>query len=275
MSTTIAIDLGGTNIRAARIEGYEIKQKIAVKCKANGQKHDVIQQLFDLVRQLMTPETEKIGIGVPSIIDHEKGVVYDVQNIPSWDIVPIKALMEKEFSLPSAVDNDVNCFALGEKHFGIGKQYRNFVGITIGTGIGAGIVIDGKLYRGSNTGAGEIGCLPYLNSDYEHYCSCQWMNKRGLNALELSERAQRNDVEAISIWEEFGRHLGKLLQAILLTYDPEAIIIGGGITGGSDFFKTAMMQSMASNFPYPKEIEHIHVHFSTLEDCGLLGASRL
>ena len=268
MSTTIAIDLGGTNIRAARIEGYEIKQKIAVKCKANGQKHDV-------VRQLMTPETEKIGIGVPSIIDHEKGVVYDVQNIPSWDIVPIKALMEKEFSLPSAVDNDVNCFALGEKHFGIGKQYRNFVGITIGTGIGAGIVIDGKLYRGSNTGAGEIGCLPYLNSDYEHYCSCQWMNKRGLNALELSERAQRNDVEAIAIWEEFGRHLGKLLQAILLTYDPEAIIIGGGITGGSDFFKTAMMQSMASNFPYPKEIEHIHVHFSTLEDCGLLGASQL
>ena len=254
MSTTIAIDLGGTNIRAARIEGYEIKQKIGVKCKANGQKHDVVQQLFDLVRQLMTPETEKIGIGVPSIIDHEKGVVYDVQNIPSWDIVPIKALMEKEFSLPSAVDNDVNCFALGEKHFGIGKQYRNFVGITIGTGIGAGIVIDGKLYRGSNTGAGEIGCLPYLNSDYEHYCSCQWMNKRGLNALELS---------------------GKLLQAILLTYDPEAIIIGGGITGGSDFFKTAMMQSMASNFPYPKEIEHIHVHFSTLEDCGLLGASRL
>ena len=75
MSTTIAIDLGGTNIRAARIEGYEIKQKIAVKCKANGQKHDVVQQLFDLVRQLMTPETEKIGIGVPSIIDHEKGVV--------------------------------------------------------------------------------------------------------------------------------------------------------------------------------------------------------
>ena len=101
------------------------------------------------------------------------------------------------------------------------------------------------------------------------------MNKRGLNALELSERAQRNDVEAIAIWEEFGRHLGKLLQAILLTYDPEAIIIGGGITGGSDFFKTAMMQSMASNFPYPKEIEHIHVHFSTLKDCGLLGASRL
>ena len=163
MSTTIAIDLGGTNIRAARIEGYEIKQKIAVKCKANGQKHDVVQQLFDLVRQLMTPETEKIGIGVPSIIDHEKGVVYDVQNIPSWDIVPIKALMEKEFSLPSAVDNDVNCFALGEKHFGIGKQYRNFVGITIGTGIGAGIVIDGKLYRGSNTGAGEIGCLVPAN----------------------------------------------------------------------------------------------------------------
>ena len=81
--------------------------------------------------------------------------------------------MEKEFGLPSAVDNDVNCFALGEKTFWNWKQYRNFVGITIGTGIGAGIVIDGKLYRGSNTGAGEIGCLPYLNSDYEHYCSCQ------------------------------------------------------------------------------------------------------
>ena len=76
MSTTIAIDLGGTNIRAARIEGYEIKQKIAVKCKANGQKHDVVQQLFDLVRQLMTPETEKIGIGVPSIIDHENCLLY-------------------------------------------------------------------------------------------------------------------------------------------------------------------------------------------------------
>lgn len=275
MATTIAIDLGGTNVRAARIKDCTIEQKAAVNCNANGTKQEIINQLFDLVDKLITPQVESIGIGVPSVVDYEKGIVYDVQHIPSWDIVPLKELMEARFQVRTAVDNDVNCYVLGEKSLGAGRPYNNIVGITLGTGVGAGILIDGKVYRGANTGAGEIGCLPYLDANYEQYCSSQWMKQQGIEAEALSLRAANGDTEAVRLWAEFGCHLGKLMQAILFTYDPEAIIIGGGIAGGAPYFKASMLDTMTQGFPYAKELERIQIHFSTLKDCNLLGASQL
>ncbi|MBO1363745.1 ROK family protein [Prevotella sp. A2931] len=275
MATTIAIDLGGTNIRAARINNGIIERKTAADCNANGTKQEIIDQLFVLVGRLINPQVESIGIGVPSVVDHDKGIVYDVQHIPSWDIVPLKELMENRFHIRTEIDNDVNCYVLGEKYFGAGRPYCSLVGITLGTGVGAGILIDNRVCRGVNTGAGEIGCLPYLDANYEQYCSSQWMKRRSIDAETLSRRAATGDAEALKLWAEFGCHLGKLMQAILFTYDPEAIIIGGGIAGGATYFKASMLASMADNFPYAKELEHIQIHFSTLKDSNLLGASLL
>ena len=133
----------------------------------------------------------RIGIGVPTIVDAQAGIVYDATNIASWKEVPLKALLEERFHVPVAVENDCNCFALGESRFGAGRNYTDMVGVTIGTGIGSGIIIDRKLYGGLYRGAGEIGTLPYRDTDFEHYCSSFFFKKKGINASDLAEKARR------------------------------------------------------------------------------------
>ncbi len=272
---SLAIDLGGTNIRIALINDGRIIERKTVPCQSTGTKEEVLLQIYSLIDALMKQDVVRIGIGVPSIVDFATGIVYNVQNIPSWDEVDLKNLLEQRYDVPVFVDNDVNCFVLGEKHFGVGHPFDNIVGITLGTGVGGGIVIRGKLYRGANTGAGEIGCLPYLDSDYEHYCSSLFLNKSGKTGKELSELAAQGDHEALEVWHQFGYHLGKLLQLVLYAYDPEAIIIGGGISPSSIYFADSMFTALKEDFPYQHEIRNIQIFFSTLEDCNMLGASQL
>lgn len=273
--TTIAIDLGGTHVRAARITNGIIEQTIKEKCNATGSENEVLQQLCKLIDAVINKDVERIGVGVPSVVDYSRGIVYDVQNIPSWKEVHLKSYLEAHYHLPVIIDNDVNCFVLGEKIYGAGKQFNNVVGITLGTGVGAGIICNGQVYRGTNTGAGEIGCLPYLDSDYEHYCSSQWMKRQGFDAEQLSLLASRGDEKALASWREFGTHLGKLMQAILFAYDPDAIIIGGGIAAGATYFMESMKQSMHHGFPYQHEADNVKILLSQLTDCNLLGAAEL
>ena len=273
--TSIAIDLGGTNLRVARIEDGRIACQVSEPCKAEGTKEEVVEHICSLIERVKTSECSRIGMAVPSVVDYEKGIVYNVQNIPSWDEVHLKEIFEKRFGINTRIDNDVNCFVWGEKTLGAGKPYSSIVGITLGTGVGAGIVIDGKLHRGANTGAGEIGCLPYLDSDYEHYTSSQFFKLHGTTGADEARKMAEGDEKAKALWEEFGFHLGKLLQVILFTYDPECIIIGGGISASAPLFEQAMIRSMHEGFPYPHEAENVKIIFSTLKDCNLLGASQL
>lgn len=273
--STIAIDLGGTNVRAARIEGDCVCAQSAVRCQADGSEDDVLGQICSLIDAVMDDTVDAIGIGVPSVVDYTEGIVYDLQNIPSWKEVHLKAFLEQRYGITVRVDNDVNCFVLGEKCFGMGRAYRHIVGLTLGTGVGAGIVIDGRVYRGANTGAGEIGCLPYLDADYEQYCSSHFFKRHHTDGALMAERAAGGDEEALALWREFGRHLGKLLQVVLFAYDPEAVVIGGGIAASASLFEKSMMASLREGFPYQHEVDRVKVGFSSLKDCNLLGASRL
>ncbi|NLI36292.1 MAG: ROK family protein [Bacteroidales bacterium] len=271
----LAIDLGGTNLRIAKIEDNLIVATKSVECPAQGSESVILDLIKAMIREFISPDVDGIGIGVPSIVDAEKGIVYDVANIPSWKEVHLKEILEKEFNVKTCIDNDVNCFVLGEKHFGSGKGYENMVGITLGTGVGAGIIIDNSLYRGTNTGAGEIGSLPYLDSDYEHYCSSSFLSKSGSDGKRIFELAEQGDASALNTWCQFGHHLGKLLQVVLFVYDPQAIIIGGGISAASPFFESAMRESMKKDFPYSRTANNIKLFFSTLVGSNLLGASKL
>lgn len=273
--TTLTIDLGGTNIEAARITDGKVDERLAAECHAGGSEQEVLGQLYALIDRLLTPRVSRIGIGVPSVVDFARGIVYDVQNIPSWKEVYLKDLMEQRYHLETLIDNDVNCYVLGEKHFGCARDFSDVVGLTLGTGIGAGIIINGAIYRGHSTGAGEIGCLPYLDGNYEQYCSGMWMRRLGLDGELLSRQAAQGDETALAVWRRFGHHLGKVLQAVLFAYNPEAVVIGGGIARGAAYFGEAMRSSMADGFPYPREIDNTQVLFSSLENGNLLGASKL
>src|SRR5690606_33938887 len=139
--------------------------------KANASFDSTMEQVFRLIGPLATKEVAGIGVGVPSVVDVERGTVYNVTNIPSWTRVELKSIVEREFKLPVFVNNDVNCYVLGEHRFGLAQGFDTVVGMSIGTGLGSGIIIKNKLYIGNNCGAGEIGLLPYKDKNIEYYAS--------------------------------------------------------------------------------------------------------
>lgn len=248
--------------------------KVSVPCLAQQDASTVLNQLSQLIRNMMNEQVDGIGIGVPSIVDPEKGIVYNVANISSWKEIHLKEILENEFKVAVAINNDSNCFTLGESLYGEGKSYTNMVGVTIGTGIGAGVVIGRRLYGGQYMGAGEIGSFPYLDSDFEHYCSSFLFKRYGTTGAVVAEKAQQGEQAALEIWKEFGRHLGNLIKAILFAYAPQAIVLGGGIVSAFPFFKNAMEQTMQS-FPYKIISDNVSVVASHQKDSSLLGAAAL
>ncbi|MBO5831921.1 MAG: ROK family protein, partial [Alistipes sp.] len=225
----IGVDLGGTNVRAALVDGTTVVRKEKAPCPAKGTQEEVIEAIAALIEPLVCEGVTSIGMGVPSVVDTNRGIVYNVANIPSWQEVHLKDIFEERFGIPVHINNDANCFALGESRFGQGRGYRDVVGVTLGTGVGSGIIIGGHLYEGRNAGAGEIGCLSYLDKDYESYCSTPFFVAHDTSGAELAAKAQAGDAQAQALWDEFGHHIGELVKAVLFAYDPEAIIFGGGI----------------------------------------------
>lgn len=273
----IAIDLGGTSVRACRFDGDGLAGEVLRRpCPAQGTQQEVTDSLFGLVDELFDKEVTSIGIAVPAIVDTRRGIVYNVCNIPSWKEVHLKEEMEKRYGVTTLVDNDVNCFTLGLQHDGEGAAYNSFVGIAIGTGLGMGIVIDGQLYRGANTCAGEVGSIPYLKSDFEHYTSSLFLRARTADTgMVLAKKAAEGEAEALGIFREMGRHLGKLLQVVVYTYDPEAIIIGGGLAHAANYFDRSMRQSLSEGFPYPHVLRRVRIVYTRLDEANLYGTQYL
>jgi glucokinase len=271
----IGIDLGGTNMRVGLTDGATLVNSVIEPCPSKEAEEVVINQLKRQIAQLMSEDVTSIGVGVPSVVDCQQGIVYNVANIPSWKEVHLKEILEKEFGVPVAVNNDANCFALGVWKYGEGKGTKDMVGLTMGTGIGSGIIIDGKLYNGVNTGAGEIGSLPFKDADYEFYCSSRFFSElHGDTGANFGKRAQAGDAEAVAVWKEFGQNVGELIKAVLFTYAPEAIIIGGGIASAFSLFEAPMRASLES-FPYPANVAATRIMPSTLANAAIIGAGAL
>jgi glucokinase len=276
MSTKIiGIDLGGTHVRAGVVSEGRLENIASVRIPSDGAVDEVLRVIFQLVDPLIDGNINAIGIGVPSVVDVEKGIVYDVQNIPSWKVVELKKLMEERYRLPVLINNDANCFALGEKYFGKGQKAHSLIGLTIGTGLGAGIIINDKLYPGLNTGAGEFGCVDYLDKYYEYYASGQFFeNCYHTNGEVVFQKAQSGDPLSTMILEELGTHIGNAIKMILYTYCPELIILGGSISKSYSFFEKTMWQRIHT-YIYSNTLEHFHLEISELENGGVLGAAAL
>ncbi|WP_420148191.1 ROK family protein [Spirosoma sp.] len=272
---TIGIDLGGTNVRAGLVEHDVITHQVNRVLQQKESLSATLAQLIALIKPLTERAVSGIGIGVPSVVDIERGVVYNVANIPSWEEVALRDILEDEFNLPVFINNDVNCFALGEHRFGMAKGYSSAVGMAIGTGLGSGVIIDNQLYVGSNCGAGEIGLLPYLDKNIESYASTHFFQEiHGTTALETHQAARLGGKQALKLWDEFGNHFGNAVKAVLYTYDPEVIVLGGSIAKAYPFFKASMQESMA-DFAYPVTLRRLKIFQSQNENIALLGAAAL
>ena len=271
----VAIDLGGTNIRVARLEQNRIVAQNAALLQDKENLQHTLDQLVSLIDSVMDTTVTGIGIGVPSVVDVETGTVYDVTHIPSWKKVELGRLLEDRFGVPVKVNNDVNCFILGEHRYGVAQGYKSVVGLTLGTGLGGGIIVNGELFAGRNCGAGEFGMLPYLDDVLETYCSGSFFPKQfAMTALEAFQKAEAGDEVALKSWKAFGFHVGAAIKTVVYTYDPEAIVLGGSLVNAFPFFEASMRQSMM-DFAFPESMKRLEVFTSKLNNVALLGAASL
>lgn len=271
----IGVDMGGTNIRVGLLSGNNIIRKVVKPTLADRKENEILTDLIVAIREVITPEVKSVGVGVPSVVDLNTGIVYNVANIDSWKEVPLKDILETEFNIPVAINNDANCFVLGEQKHGVAKGYNNVVGVTIGTGVGSGLILNGRLYSGTNTGAGEIGDFPYLDQNAEYYCSGQYFtNVHNIKGHEVAKLAGEGDINALRIFKDFGKKLGDLMKMVLFAYDPEIIVIGGSISKSYNLFSEEMLK-VIDTFPYSNTIKNLKVVISQKEDIGILGAAEL
>lgn len=271
----IGIDLGATNIRAATVGQGLASDIVSKRITSNGSMQVVLEDVFSVIDTLINEEIKAIGIGVPSVVDVDEGIVYDVQYIPSWKEVPLKRILQECYQIPVFVNNDANCFAAGEFYFGVLNGASSLVGLTIGTGLGAGIIVNKKLYAGYNCGAGEIGFFPYLDNILEYYCSGSFFtNLHGLDGMQVFKDAQSGDSTALQLYSELGAHIGNAIKYVMYSFDPEVIVLGGSVSSAFSFFESTMYDQLKT-FPYQKSVERITIKPSSLQNGAILGAAAL
>jgi glucokinase len=269
----VGVDLGGTNVRAGLVRNGRITALEARRISSRAAQEVVVEEVCESIAAVLTPGVRGIGIGVPSLVDD--GVVYSVNNIPSWRAVPLQRILKRRFGIPVFVNNDANCFALGELHFDLGRGYRNLVGLILGTGLGAGVVINGRLYSGSTGGAGEIGAIAYREKDFEHYCSGRFFQREfGLDGATLYERAGRGDRKARSMLAAFGDDFANVIMALLYAYDPEIIVLGGSVSKVYPYFEKRMREKLKV-FHFPNTLKKLVLTRTRKPNIAVLGAAAL
>ena len=273
--TIVGVDLGGTKVAAGRVCEGRVDALARREVPASESADEVLAVIFDAIDEVQQPAVSAIGFGAPSVVDVAEGIVREVGNIPSWTEMPLKAALEKRFGLPAVIDNDANAFALGEFVFGAGRNHRHLVGITLGTGLGAGVVTDGRLLHGANCGVGELGKTDRKGLRLEDWCASAYFDREWkAGANELHRLAREGDPRALEAWRSYGAELSIAVMRALYLYDPEVIVLGGSISAAFDLFEGSMRDGLAA-FAYPHIIERVTIVPSRLEHAAVLGAAAL
>ncbi len=274
-STIVGVFLDGKNLIAGTVKNNRLTNTISKRINNYGTEEEILTELITTISEVFNDEVVGIGVGVPSLVDTSRGIVYKVQNIPSWREVYLKDLLESHFRVEVYINNDANSFAIGEKYFGKAKAYENVAGLLLSHGVGAGIIFKGHLYSGTNCGAGEIGSLPYKDYDYEYYCSLGFFDEKyGMKFELVLRRALKKDKVALAIFEQYGEHLGNLVKTLLFTVDPEIIVLGGIISKAFPFFEKSMNEIIRT-FPYKQSLKKLLVTPTEQSEISVLGAAAL
>jgi glucokinase len=271
----VGVDIGGTSVRAAKVRDGAIITRAERRIPGQAAADVVLGEVLATVAEVVDDEVSGIGCGVPSVVDVERGIVYDVQHIPAWREVHLKEAFETRFHREAFINNDANAFAVGELYFGRGRGHRDLVGVTLGTGLGAGVIIDGRLYSGHNCGAGEIGAIPYRDGTIEQYCASHFFRREaGAGGDVIAERAASGDAAALGVLHAYGRELGHAVMTILYAFDPEIVVLGGSIAGAFRFFEAGLRERLRE-FAYQHALARLTIACSEVADVAILGAAAL
>ncbi len=274
-SSIVVIDLGGTKINVGLYRDGVIMKNYIQPFDATQNLQNSLLFIKSCVQQVLEKDTVAVAIGVPSIVNVKEGVFYDAVNIKSWRKVELKKTLQTLLELPVYVNNDVNCFVKGE-HLTKGSQgIQNMDGISLATGLGAGIILQGKLYEGVNGCAGEVGSYQYLEAHLDDYCSGKFFKDHYKRCgAELAIKARAGDNDALQSFTQFGQHLSVAISHLLMIIDPQLIVIGGSVASSFDLFIDSMWQGL-EEFPYQSVINNLIIEQSTQVNSALLGAAHL
>lgn len=274
MNNYIGIDLGGTSIKGGLVANGKVVQTELIRVRQAGSQEEVFFDITTLITNLWHPKVKGIGFAVPALIHFDTGTMYGVTNIPQLNHFPIQKKLEEKFQVPVRLQNDANCFALGEKYFGSAQGYKNVIGLITGTGAGAGVIVNNQIYNGTNCGAGEFGMIPYKDKTFEIYCSGQFFTSvYNQSGEELANQARRGQTSAIEAFEEYGKNLGHLINLIGYAYDPEIIVLGGSVSTSFSLYEKSMrfiMQTYCFDCETP-----VIITPSTTQDIAIFGAVSL
>lgn len=294
----LGIDLGGTRVKLALIdEKGKIHATAHVDTVFNPRK--LFADLRDAVRPWLKRKLLGTGVGVAGDVDSTAGVVRISPNL-KWNRVPLKKLLEKAgFPRPVVVDNDANAAAWGAYHVELKGRPRNLVVLTLGTGVGGGLILDGKLFRGATGSAGEPGHITL--DPHGTKCGCggrgcletflgkkyliAWMRRelikrgrpvpKGLTPLSIGNAARKGDKLSLKLWEQAGRALGIGLSDIINLLNPDTILLTGGIAGSFDLLiRSARPEIQARTFATPRRAVRIRVS-SENQHLGVIGSALL
>jgi len=278
-----AIDLGGTKLRAvvADLEG-NICGEIIRPSEADEGPDRVIARMIETLEEaasasgLPVSGLRAVGVASPGALDLVHGRVFEAPQLPGWDGVPLVQIMSERLGLPVLLENDANAAALGENRFGAGRGTRYLIYLTISTGVGGGIIIDGKVYHGATGAAGELGhmvvwfngprclcgnrgCLEAISSGTGLAWRAQELVDRGeapglerikrergeLDADEIADAARAGDEDARRLFDESGLYLGIAVANYINIFNPEMIVLGGGVVAGAaDLFLDRAEETM-------------------------------
>ncbi len=263
MSTkAIGIDFGGTSIKSAIVVDGRIAQRgERIDTREHIADGTLLEAIFTGIAALRSghPDVAAVGLGLPGFVDTDRGIVNGLANVPGWDNVPLRQMLRERIGLPATIENDANAMAYAEFRHGAARGAKNAICITLGTGVGGGLILSGQLYRGSNFAAGELGHASvdlhgprgvYGNpGDLEVYVGNRQIGERAARLyaaagqpraeenctpLDLQKLAETGDRIAIALWDAIGTEIGAALANAVWLINPDVIVVGGGVAAAGD-----------------------------------------
>jgi glucokinase len=301
--SAIGIDFGGTSIKSALVrDGRILHHGTPIETqnfRGVGPILDALDYVIADLRQ-QAPDVAAIGIGVPGLVDSVNGLIHELTNVEGWDEVPLRQLLHERTDLPVTLENDAKAMAYGEWRYGAAKNGRHVVCVTLGTGVGGALILDGRLYRGAQLGAGEIGHLsidyrgkagPYGNfGGLEEYVGNLQITERAAECyraagqarpmeectpFHLAEAATAGDPIAIQLWEDVGTELGAGLASVVWVVNPDTIVIGGGVAKAGELIFGPVRRTIAAR---TSEVIHRNLRIVPAalgNDAGIIGTATL
>lgn len=309
----IGIDIGGTSIKGAVVNDTgKVLTRFAMDVNKNASGEDEVNRFCDVMIKSINDydnsiKLEGIGIGMPGILDMDKGVVITSPNLPKWNGLHISKLISKRMGLPVYINNDANVATLGEARFGSGKEYSNLIMLTLGTGVGGGIIIDNKLYDGNRHQGAELGhmvirangekCGCGRRGCFEAYASAtalirdtkKEMDKcpdslmhdvskelGKINAKVVFEASRRGDKAAIRVMKRYVKYLSEGILNYCNIFRPEVVLLSGGVANEGDYLLDQVRRFLKNHSYGMKGSPKVELKVASLGyDSGKIGAACL